>query len=73
MLWLPPGLAHGFRVVSESAHVFYKATAFYAPEHERTLAWNDSDLKIDWQLEGAPIVSAKDQGGVAFSRAETFE
>jgi dTDP-4-dehydrorhamnose 3,5-epimerase len=73
MLWLPPGLAHGFRVVSESAHVSYKATAFYAPEHERTLAWNDPDLKIDWQLKGEPIVSAKDQGGVAFSRAETFE
>lgn len=72
MLWIPPGLAHGFRVVSETAHVLYKATDFYAPEHERTLAWNDPELKIDWRLEGEPIVSAKDNLGVAFSRAEKF-
>jgi dTDP-4-dehydrorhamnose 3,5-epimerase len=73
MLWIPPGFAHGFRVVSENAHVLYKATDFYAPLHERTLAWNDSTLKIDWQLDGEPVVSAKDQQGIPFSQAETFD
>jgi len=73
MLWIPAGFAHGFRVVSESAQVLYKATDYYAPEHERTLAWNDPDLKIDWELDGEPIVSAKDQRGVALGDAETFE
>src|ERR1700722_12373174 len=61
MLWIPAGFAHGFRVFSETAHVLYKATDFYSPEYERTLAWNDSDLKINWELDGKPIVSAKDQ------------
>lgn len=73
MLWIPVGFAHGFRVISEIAHVLYKATDYYAPEHERTLAWNDPDLKIDWALEGDPIVSAKDQCGIALRDAETFE
>lgn len=73
MLWIPPGFAHGFCVTSEKAHVLYKATDFYAPEHERTLAWNDPDLNIDWQLSGDPIVSAKDQRGVSLRQAETFE
>jgi len=73
MLWIPAGLAHGFRVVSEKAHVLYKATGYYAPEHERTLAWNDPYLKIAWELDGEPIVSAKDQRGIALRSAETFE
>jgi dTDP-4-dehydrorhamnose 3,5-epimerase len=73
MLWIPMGFAHGFRVLSEKAHVLYKATDFYAPEHERTLAWNDPHLKINWELEGEPIVSAKDQRGAAFRDAESFE
>jgi dTDP-4-dehydrorhamnose 3,5-epimerase len=73
MLWIPPGFAHGFRVISEKAQVLYKATDYYAPEHERTLAWNDPDLKIDWEVEGEPIVSAKDQRGVALRDAEIFE
>ena len=73
MLWIPPGLAHGFCVKSERAHVLYKATDFYTPEHERTLAWNDPDLKIDWELDGVPIVSAKDQQGAALRKAETFD
>jgi dTDP-4-dehydrorhamnose 3,5-epimerase len=73
MLWIPAGLAHGFRVISEQAHVLYKATDFYAPEHERTLAWNDARLRIDWGLDGDPIVSAKDQRGVALRDAEVFE
>lgn len=73
MLWIPTGFAHGFCVLSEKAHVLYKATDFYAPEHERTLAWNDPELKIDWEFEGEPIVSAKDQRGVAFRDAECFD
>jgi dTDP-4-dehydrorhamnose 3,5-epimerase len=61
-------------VISEKAQVLYKATDFYAPEHERTLAWDDPDLKIDWELEGdVPIVSAKDQRGIALRDAETFD
>jgi dTDP-4-dehydrorhamnose 3,5-epimerase len=63
--------------VSETAHVLYKATDFYAPEHERTVAWNDPRLNINWRLDGEPgvsaIVSAKDQLGVPFEQAETFE
>ena len=72
MLWLPVGFAHGFCVASETAHVLYKATDFYAPEHERTLAWNDPALHIDWQLDGEPIVSAKDQRGQKFSECQKF-
>ena len=72
MLWIPLGFAHGFRVLSEKAHVLYKATDFYASEHERTLAWNDPQLKINWELDGEPIVSAKDQRGVAFRDAESY-
>jgi dTDP-4-dehydrorhamnose 3,5-epimerase len=73
MLWVPPGFAHGFRVVSETAHVFYKTTDYYAPEFERTLAWNDPDLKVDWELDGDPVLSAKDQRGLLLRDAETFE
>lgn len=72
MLWIPSGLAHGFRVLSESAHVLYKATDFYHPECERTLAWNDPEVGIDWQLDGAPVLSAKDAQGVLFRDAEKF-
>jgi dTDP-4-dehydrorhamnose 3,5-epimerase len=56
MLWIPPGFAHGFRVMSDNAHVLYKTTDFYEPKHERTLAWNDSELNINWQLDGQPNV-----------------
>jgi dTDP-4-dehydrorhamnose 3,5-epimerase len=73
MLWIPAGFAHGFRVFSERAHVLYKATDFYAPEDERTLAWNDPLLKINWELDDEPIVSAKDQRGVAFRDAESYD
>lgn len=73
MLWVPAGFAHGFRVTTDQAQVLYKTTDYYAPEHERTLAWNDPDLKIDWELAGEPIVSAKDQRGVSLRAAETFE
>jgi len=73
MLWIPAGFAHGFRVISETAHVLYKATDYYAPEYERTIAWNDPDLKIKWEVGDEPIVSAKDQRGVSLRDAETFE
>lgn len=73
MLWIPVGFAHGFRVISETAQVLYKATDYYAPEYERTLAWNDPDLKIDWEAEGDPIVSEKDLRGARLHDAETFE
>ena len=73
MLWIPAGFAHGFRVVSDRTHMLYKTTDFYAPEFERTLAWNDPDLAIDWQLDGEAIVSAKDQHGVPFREAEPFD
>jgi dTDP-4-dehydrorhamnose 3,5-epimerase len=72
MLWIPAGFAHGFHVISEGAHVLYKATDFYFPEFEHTLAWNDPDLKIDWQLDGDPIASARDRQGVPFRQAETY-
>jgi len=72
MLWIPAGLGHGFRVASANAHVLYKATGFYAPEQERTVMWNDPKLNINWELDGEPIVSAKDQRGVAFDQAEMF-
>ena len=73
MFWIPTGLAHGFRVISEGSHVLYKSTDFYHPECERTLAWNDPDMNVDWRLEGAPIISAKDALGLPFREAETFE
>jgi dTDP-4-dehydrorhamnose 3,5-epimerase len=73
MLWIPAGCAHGFLVISKQAQVLYKATDYYSPEHERTLMWNDPDLKIAWDVEGEPIVSAKDQRGVVLRDAETFE
>jgi dTDP-4-dehydrorhamnose 3,5-epimerase len=73
ILWIPPGFAHGFRVLSQGADVLYKATDFYAPEHERTVLWNDPLLKIDWQLDGPAVISAKDQLGSPFHQAEKFE
>ncbi len=73
MLWIPRGFAHGFRVLSENAHVLYKTTDFYYPECERTLAWNDPEVGIDWQLDGAAILSAKDEQGSTLRESETFE
>lgn len=73
MLWIPPGFAHGFHVLSEGAHVLYKTTDFYDPKSERTLAWNDAELNIEWKLTGTPILSEKDERGVSFREAEKFE
>ena len=73
MLWVPPGFAHGFRVLSdEGAHVLYKATDFYHPECERTILWNDPDLNIDWRLDDPPIVSPKDLSGSVLGESEKF-
>jgi len=71
-LWIPVGFAHGFLVLSDYAEFLYKTTDYWAPEHERCIAWNDPDLAIRWPLEGAPILSAKDADGAAFARAQTF-
>jgi dTDP-4-dehydrorhamnose 3,5-epimerase len=72
-LWIPAGFAHGFVVLSESADFLYKTTDYWAPEHERCIAWNDPELAIDWQLGGTtPQVSAKDAQGLAFRDAEVF-
>lgn len=68
-LWVPPGFAHGFVVLSESADFLYKTTDYYAPEHERCIAWNDPQLAIRWPYEGEPKLSAKDAQGVALARA----
>jgi dTDP-4-dehydrorhamnose 3,5-epimerase len=66
-LWIPPGLAHGFLVTSETADVLYKTTDFYHPEHERCIVWNDPTLAIAWPLAGEPCVSEKDARGLRFS------
>jgi dTDP-4-dehydrorhamnose 3,5-epimerase len=72
-LWIPPGFAHGFVVLSDSADFLYKTTDYWAPEHERCIIWNDPDLAIDWQLDGiVPQLSAKDQQGKRLAEAETF-
>jgi dTDP-4-dehydrorhamnose 3,5-epimerase len=73
MLWIPPGFAHGFVVLSEQADVLYKATDFYAPEHERTLLWNDPAIGIPWPLAGEPVMAEKDLRGVPLAGADKFD
>jgi dTDP-4-dehydrorhamnose 3,5-epimerase len=72
MAWVPPGFAHGFLVVSDHAEFMYKTTDFYAPQHERTLLWNDPALGIRWPLEGQPTLAEKDRRGAPLKSAETF-
>ena len=73
-LWIPEGFAHGFLVLSETADVLYKATDYYAPEHERCLAWDDPTVGVDWPLAGnQPLLSAKDQAGRALAECEVFD
>lgn len=74
MIWIPPGFAHGFLVLSKSAELEYKCTDFYAPEHERTLQWDDPDIGIDWPLleEEKPILSGKDALGLPLKDAEVY-
>jgi dTDP-4-dehydrorhamnose 3,5-epimerase len=72
MVWVPPGFAHGFLVVSDFAEILYKTTDYWAPEHERSIAWNDPELAIAWPLAGAPVLSAKDKARVPLRDAEVF-
>ncbi len=74
-LWVPPGFAHGFYVMSEQAEILYKATDYYAPQWERSLLWNDPALGIDWPIlnDELPILSAKDAQGSLLSEAETYD
>ena len=71
MLWVPPGCAHGFVVTGESAVFLYKTTDYYAPAHERTIAWNDPSLAITWPVMD-PVVNAKDSAGLLFNLAPTY-
>ncbi len=72
-LWVPEGFGHGFFVLVDDTELLYKTTDYYAPEHERSIAWNDPEIGIDWPLDGLePRLSAKDRQGVAFADAETF-
>lgn len=72
-LWVPPGFAHGFLVLSESAEFLYKTTDYWHPEFERSILWNDPDLAIAWQLDSiVPQLAAKDASGTAFAAAETY-
>ncbi|QNM97251.1 dTDP-4-dehydrorhamnose 3,5-epimerase [Chitinimonas koreensis] len=71
-LWVPAGFAHGFVVLSETAEFLYKTTDYYAPEHERCVAWNDPTLAIDWEFDGVPQLSGKDQQGKALGEADVF-
>jgi len=72
-VWVPPGFAHGFLVLSESAEFLYKTTDYWHPEFERSILWSDPDLTIDWQLDGiVPQLAAKDAAGALFAVAETY-
>lgn len=72
IFWVPEGFAHGFLVLSERAEFLYKTTNYYYPQYEKTIAWNDADLGIDWPLEVPPILSPKDQAGQPFKSVEVF-
>jgi dTDP-4-dehydrorhamnose 3,5-epimerase len=72
-MWVPEGFAHGFVVLTDVAECVYKTTDYFANEHERVLAWNDSALNIDWLLTDTPILSTKDQSGTSLKSAEVFE
>lgn len=71
-LWVPEGFAHGFMVLSDAAEILYKTTAYYAPEHERCIRWDDPDLAIAWPAAPSVILSDKDRKGAAFRNADTF-
>jgi len=71
-LWIPAGFAHGFLVLSDSADFLYKTTDYYAPQHERSVLWNDPAIGIDWPTDGEPTLSAKDKAGVLLRDAEVF-
>jgi dTDP-4-dehydrorhamnose 3,5-epimerase len=70
---VPPGLAHGFVVLSESAEFLYKTTDYWYPEHERSLLWNDPAIGVEWPIDGEPLLAAKDQAGKLLAQAELFD
>lgn len=72
MLWVPEGFAHGFVVLSERAEFLYKTTDYYAPEHERTLLWNDPAVGVRWPMSGEPVLKPRDAAGTPLAQAETF-
>jgi dTDP-4-dehydrorhamnose 3,5-epimerase len=72
ILWIPPGFAHGFAVLSDTAEFLYKTTDYYAPQFERTILWNDADISVDWPLSVAPTLSDKDRAGARLRDAEVF-
>lgn len=72
-LWVPPGFAHGFLVLKEGTEFLYKTTDYYAPQHERCIRWNDPEIGIEWPLTADPVLSAKDQLGLDFSKVDVFE
>jgi dTDP-4-dehydrorhamnose 3,5-epimerase len=71
-LWIPPGFAHGFQVLGESAEMLYKATEYYSPVFERCIIWNDADIGVCWPSEERPALSEKDRAGVALQSTEAF-
>jgi dTDP-4-dehydrorhamnose 3,5-epimerase len=73
MLWVPPGFAHGFLVMSEFADFLYKTTDYWYPEHERTLLWNDAALGVVWPLAGEPVLTAKDAAGTPLAAASLYD
>ena len=73
MIWVPPGFAHGFVVLSEPCEFLYKATEYYAPQHERAILWNDPDLGVTWPISGEPLLSAKDAGAPRLKDAEVYD
>lgn len=72
MLWVPPGFAHGFYVTSDAAEVLYKTTDYWAPEHERTLLWNDPAVGVEWPLTGDPVLTPKDEAGSPLAKCEVY-
>ncbi|MGB9130314.1 MAG: dTDP-4-dehydrorhamnose 3,5-epimerase [Thiobacillus sp.] len=72
MAWIPPGFAHGFLVLSDYAEFLYKTTDYYAPQFDRCLRWDDPSLAIAWPLDGAPLLSTKDQAGLSLDQCEVF-
>lgn len=71
-IWIPPGFAHGFLVLSDVAEIHYKTTAYWAPRHERCIVWNDPDLAIAWPLSIEPILSDRDRAGASFRDADVY-
>ncbi len=72
-LWVPPGFAHGFLVLSDSADFLYKTTDYYMPEHERCILWNDPAIQIQWPVDVSPMLSSKDGAGLTLTQAEVFD